>query len=543
MAESQSGLDLSAIDRDIPPGKDFYLHANNLWIKNNPVPSDAPSTSIFEQAANQVNDHLKQIITELKQQGASSLDQDSARILALYDSFLDTSLRNDLGIKPIATDLAAINSITDKNQLSRHMARMLQIGVSVPFSLVVLPDVHHPERHQLYLMLNGLALPEINAYVGKDSRSAEIREAYGNYIIQMLTAAGHPQPEAGAQNAFDIETVLALIISSPTGGTPENAGFDPVSQHALDQAMGHFHWGAFSEEAGLAGLTEVNAGGLLHYANFDRLFEEYPLEAWKDYLTWHLVNRFSEALTEDIASKADHFVFDVLEGVQSHPSVEARALNLCNSLMGWPLGKLYIDRFFDQSTADAGREMVHNIRDAYSERLRNRTWMTEATRKAALSKLSAINIKVAYPETWPESPNIEVSSTELAANIKRLKQAAHQQQIKLLEEPVDKNSWSITPQTINAYYDFMRNEIVITAAIMQPPMFHANYDGTVTYSSLGAIVGHEMSHGFDNNGGRFDANGKLSDWWAPQDKAKFRKLALRLVKQYGNYQPLSGIKY
>ncbi|CAM3609136.1 M13-type metalloendopeptidase [Parendozoicomonas haliclonae] len=547
--------DLSAIDHSVQPGEDFYLYANGLWLQHTKIPENQTEVSHFTAVGNKVDRDLTNILEHLDQRGHFAPSTDEAKLLALYRGYRDTHQRNQLGFAPIQDDINAILNLRSKHELPAMFATLLRKGVSSPLMIDVQPDVDNPDLNMVFLDTSDATLrlrKTTNQRHFKKSESAVTAikaqkdsdiddDAKGliKLMATMLQAVNVPNIPKAIEA---INTIQSGMDDLPAGNTDTPIQIFKVSTvEELSDVLGSFSWSDFAAEAGIPNQQRIVTGPLDPFKSFGKLFHKHSLEQWQAWMIWQLLDTNATYLSEELAQQYLTYYEVELGGYKRTTHVQKRAVDLCNDLLEWPLARFYTDKNLNHATEKMGRNMVHHMRDAFAQRIKHRNWMTAETQQAAFDKLQKINVKVGKPLRWPKTPQYTPDESDLFGMISYLRNNRYDKMIKQLDEPADKDLWDMTPQTVNAYYDPSRNEIVVTTAIMQSPLFDISANPAVLFSTLGAIVGHEMTHGFDNNGSFFDGEGRLTNWWQPEDFKTFKNLSKQLAKQYDKYLPLPKV--
>jgi putative endopeptidase len=535
-----SGLYLEFMDTTIRPGDDFHAYVNGTWIRETEIPADKARYGVGTMVHEESQDNVRQII-EASSSAENAKGTDEQKVGDLYASFMDLEYRNQLGTDPLAEELARIDAISDKSELAQYFAYANKAGIGSPLGLAMFPDLKNPSRYAMYLWQDGLSLPDREYYLSKDANNAEIRTAFTEYIAELWGLAGMDQGKTVATQILDFETRIA------TGHIPKEearnivALYNPYPLDSLTAAAPDFDWTAFLGEAGLADQDKLVIGMPTFVAAMDELITETPLPQWKTYLKWSLLDYASNKLNEEMDAANFAFYGKVLNGQEEPLPLWRRGVNVVNGNLGEVVGKVYVKEHFPPEAKERMQELVSNLLRAYEASIKELDWMSEETKAQALDKLSKFTPKIGYPDQWREYP-AEIAGDDYFGNRRRIALAEHERNLQKLQGPVDKTEWGMTPQTVNAYYNPTMNEIVFPAAILQPPFFDLTADDAVNYGAIGGVIGHEIGHGFDDQGSTFDGDGVLRNWWTDADRAEFKKRTEALVAQYSSFDALEDLK-
>ena len=534
----RSGLDLAQGDPSVRPQDDFFRHVNGRWLREAPIPADKARIGAFETLAEDIQQRLRALIED-----AAGADADAGKIADLYASFMNEAAMERLGIAPLAAELAAIDALATPADVAAAMGRLIRIGVGMPVVAFVRPDARDATRYLPYLTQEGLGLPDRDYYLADDADLAAVREAYRAHLATLLRLAGDPDgaAEADAQAVFDLETALARAQWSRVDNRDALKTYHPFDTAGLAALAPGFDTAAFLAATGLAGRSAVVVVRQPDYlAAFGALLASTPRPTWRAYLRTRLLAAYAPLLSRAFVEARFAFAGTVLRGTPENLPRWKRGVALVEEALGEALGRRYVERHFPPAHKARMEELVAHLMAAYRERLATLDWMGEATRRAAEAKLAAMNLKIGHPSRWIDYSGLQIRGDDLVGNLMRAREFEHARGLAKLGRPVDRDEWFMTPQTVNAYYDPSLNEIVFPASILQPPFFDAEADDAVNFGAIGAVIGHEISHGFDDQGSRYDAQGNLRDWWTAEDRARFAAKAGVLVAQYGAYEPLPG---
>jgi putative endopeptidase len=536
----RSGVDRSAADPTVRAQDDFFRHANGGWLKTTVIPADKSRIGAFSTLRERTEAELRDLIETAARSHASA---DAQRIGDLYASFMDEPAVERAGLAPLADELARIDALASTRELGAAMGRLDRLGVDLPIGFYVALDGRDTTQSIPWLGQQGLLLPDRDYYLdGTDAKFAAARAAYLAYLTQLLGLAGR-----GGAARGEAESVLALEAALARGQWTRVDNRDPVKTYnrmsidALGSLAQRFDWAGYLRASGLAGRADavvVRQPGYLGV--FDAELAATPLPVWKSYLRSHLLHAYAPDLNHAFVDARFAFAGTALSGT-TEPTVRwKRGVALVQQLEGDALGKLYVARYFPPASKARMERLVANLLAAYRESIDSLDWMSAATKQQAQIKLAAFTPKIGYPERWIDYGALTVRPGELVGNVERARAFESERQLAKLGAPVDRGEWRTTPQTVNAYYNPSYNEIVFPAAILQPPFFDANADDAVNYGAIGAVIGHEISHGFDDRGSQFDGSGNLRPWWTAEDRARFTAKTEMLVAEYSAFSPVPG---
>lgn len=537
-AQQQSGIDLSAIDHSVAPTEDFYRFVNGLWLARTEIPADMSSYGTFAQLRRQAQEHVRAIIEEVAAGGFAD-DPDAARIRAAYLSFMDSSRVEQLGLAPLAADLARIEAVRSAADLPVYFAETRRGGGSAPFSLSVGQDQRAAHRYAVTVSQSGLGLPDRSYYL--EDEFAAIREAYVAYLAELFALAGLANPAEEARRVLAFETRLAEPQWTRLQNRDREATYNKFAVADLAAAHPHLRWLEFLEEAGVA-VDSIIVRQPSYFDALDELLVSLDLDSWRAWMRARLLDSSAPLLPQ--AFQQAHFAFRgrTLFGQEEPQPRWRQAVAFTERAVGEAVGRLYVARHFPPLAKSRMEEMIENLRAAFRESILELDWMTEATRAEALDKLDLFNVKIGYPDEWRDYSALELREDDLLGNARAVSAFLFDEMISRLGQPVDRGRWSMTPQTVNAYYSATLNEIVFPAAILQPPFFNVEADDAVNYGAIGGVIGHEFSHGFDDRGRLSDGHGNLRDWWTEEDAAEYRRRAQILIDQFSQFEPLPGVR-
>ncbi len=529
---------VSKLNSNIRPQDDFFQYVNGISLAEKEIPADQASTGSFIDLRNESERRVKEIIEDLAHNGAT--DPEARKIGDLFNSFMNETTINELGTTPLAADFSLINEATDKAALEIALGKLMQSGVDGPFGAAVDADRNNPNAYIVWLFQNGLGLPDEAYYRSEDY--LEIRQAYQKLIptlYALATGVTAEQAQEIATNIFATESkiaaghldVVALRDAEATNNVMTWADF-------IASAPG-FNWESCFNTLG---YTAENTPEFLVYTpsaltTFAQLWEETELKALQEYLTWKVILARAPYLTSEIVDTHFAFYGKTLVGQEEQRDRWKRAVGLVDEILGEAVGKQYVERHFPPAYKAQMEQLVADLLAAYKESISNLDWMTPVTKEKALAKLATFVTKIGYPNKWKDYSALEISAQDLIGNVRRAARFALAEDIARLGKPVDRDKWYMHPQTVNAYYNPIANEIVFPAAILEPPFFDPQADPAWNYGGIGAVIGHEIGHGFDDQGSKYDSEGYLNNWWSDEDRAEFEKRTSALVAQYDAYVP------
>jgi predicted metalloendopeptidase len=537
-----SGIETGAIDTSVRPQDDAFRHVNGVWLAKTEIPADKSSFGSFDMLADKAQSDLRAIVEEAANNPDRPAGSDSQKIGDFYESFMDEARADQLGLSPLLKELAAIDALQTKTDLARYLARMFKLNLLNPLVGFVDGDAQQPDREILYVLQGGLGLPDRDYYLQNDPKLQEYREKYLTFVGELLTLAEQRSPEAAARAIFALETQLAKAHWTNVETRDAVKNYNKRTLADLPKEFPGFDWATWTTELGIARAPAVVIGQPSYVKAFAAAVDQLAIERWKPYLKTSLLNGFAPYMSKPFVEAEFGFYGRTLRGVQENEPRWKRAINTINGNLGEMLGKLYVDRHFTPAAKARMEQLVENLRRAFREGIDGLEWMGPETKKQAQEKLAKFRPKVGYPTKWRDYSRVTVARDDLVGNVMRAFIAENEYQLGKVGRPVDPEEWGMTPQTVNAYYNPVRNEIVFPAAILQPPFFNLEADDAVNYGAIGGVIGHEMGHGFDDQGRRFDANGVLRDWWAPKDAEEYLKRAKLLADQFSQYEPLPGLK-
>ena len=533
---NERGLDRRNMDLTTDPCTDFYQYANGSWLAGNPIPEDQSSWGMSSELRERNYEVLRRILEE---SAAADAEPGTNRRKAgdFWRTAMDTEKLERDGAAPLAADLKRIAAIEDLADLQAFIEDFHVQGSNLLFDATVFQDLKNSEQYIFYATQGGLGLPDRDYYTREDEESAELRGKYVAHVSAMLRLLGDEAEEADAA----AEAILALETRLAEASLTNVELRDPANFYniqnvaAAEEATPNYSWSSYFERLGLADLETFSFAQPKFFAEVDALLQELPLESWKSYLRWHVVNDAWRYLSDAFVDQGFEFYGRTLQGSQELRPRWKRAVDRVSGSMGEALGQVYVETAFPPATKARADEMIENLRAAVGERIQALPWMGDETKAKALEKLATFTSKIGYPDVWRDYSKLEIGGDSYLANVRAGRAFERRRNLDKIGAPIDENEWHMPPQMVNAYYSPVANEIVFPAAIMQPPYFDGEMDDAVNYGAMGAVIGHEFMHGFDDKGSKFDAEGNMQNWWTDEDRARFEERTRKLVEQYDEF--------
>ncbi|MBJ7448578.1 MAG: peptidase M13 [Brevundimonas sp.] len=530
------GFDVEGMDTSVRPGQDFNRFANGTYLRNTPIPADKSSYGAFHKLNDQAQLDLRALVDESAANPGAS--PDAARIGTFYGSFMDEAAIEQLGASPLEADLAEVRAADTREKMAELMGRTQGgFGVNL-FGVSVFEDLREPNKNSAYVSQGGLGLPDRDYYL--EASFAEQKAAYQAYVAKALELAGWANPEQAAADVVAFETRLAEQHWTQVQSRQLEKIYNPTTLTDLAASAPGFDWAGWARGAGISNVPTLIATTNTALPGMARVYSETPIETLQSWQAFHVINQAAPYLSKAFVDANFDFFGKTLSGSQENQPRWKRGVSLVDGALGEVLGKEYVARHFPAESKAQMEELVANLRLAMTARLQRLDWMSEETRQQALYKMSKFNVKIGYPEQWRVYDGLELVPGDLYGNVERSSAFEWAYNLGKLNKPVDPLEWGMTPQTVNAYYNPPRNEIVFPAAILQAPFFDPNADPAINYGGIGAVIGHEITHGFDDQGRKVDGDGVLRDWWTAEDGAKFEERAAVLGAQYSALSPIEG---
>lgn len=521
------------MDTTVAAGTDFYEYACGGWIKNNPLKPEYARFGTFDQLLENNQEQLRVLIEELSAtpHEAGSV---AGKIGALYAMGLDSTKLNADGVAPIKEELAAINALATKSDVSKMVATLHKEGMAPFFALFVGADEKNSAMNIVQLYQAGIGMGDRDYYLLEDEGSAKMRDAYRAYINKLFTLAGSSpeQADAAVDAVMKIEKAIAEISYGREDLRDSQKNYNKLAYEDFKKIESPLDWDVYFESMGLAGLKELDAKQINFYKNMNKALLNTTVDEQKYYLAFNLLSAAAPYLSDDFVDADFEFYGKVMSGKQEQQPRWKRSLNTVNGALGEAVGEMYVEKYFPASSKEKMLTLVGNLQTALSERINGLEWMSDTTKAKAQEKLAAFTVKIGYPDKWRDYSGLEIKDDSYWANVRRSNIFDMAYQLADVDKPVDKSRWHMNPQTVNAYYNPTTNEICFPAAILQPPFFNPDADDAVNYGAIGVVIGHEMTHGFDDQGRNYDKDGNLIDWWTAEDAVRFKERADKLVDQY-----------
>ena len=538
--EMASGVSKKDMDTLVNPGDDFDAYVNGNWNKTTKIPADKASYGAFDMLLDKSEKDVKAIIEEAAK-GNNAEGTDAQKIGDFFASYMDRKERDAIGLKPLEKEFAAVDAITDYNSLASYFGEANRKGYSIPFSFTVYNDFKDPNKYSLVTWQGGISLPDRDYYLSNDEAMLKIRNAYKIHLEKMLQLAGITNPAENAAKVFALEVEIAKIHQRKEDNRDMVKLYNPYKVEDFKSLMPQFNWNAMMEKAGVAKEKSAIIAQVDYLKNLDGLIQKTPIDTWKTFLKWGILNNSCTYLTSELDKQQFEFNGKILNGTEKQREDWKRGVATVSNGLGEMIGKLYVEKHFTPEAKERMTKMVKNLLKAYAESIKKLDWMSEATKKEALKKVDKFVVKIGYPDKWKDYSSVKINKKDLFGNVQRATEFEYNRNLAKLGKPVDKTEWGMTPQTVNAYYNPTVNEIVFPAAILQPPFFDLEADDAINYGGIGAVIGHEIGHGFDDQGSTFDGDGVMKNWWTEKDMAAFKAKTAALIEQYNSFEALPGL--
>ncbi|QSX29737.1 M13 family peptidase [Shewanella cyperi] len=536
-----SGIELANFDPAVRHQDDFYYSVNGKWLANTPIPADKSNYGAFSVLYDESQKALKEIVEAAATKTDKQAGSSEQKIGDFYASYMNTAKLEQLGSSPIQAQLKAIAAGNSHQALAALMGDLLTSGVTAPFGFYVNNDAKNSSEYAVYMTQSGLTLPDRDYYLKDDPKFVANREAMANYVTELLEAAGYANAKRAAKSVAEIELFIAQNQWSRVESRDANKAYNKYSRQELAQLFGSFDLEAFAAKAGMDDkVKDVIVRQPSFIEALGKQYQQFPVSAWQDYLAFHLVDGAAELLSEQFANLYFNFHDKTLAGIEEQAPRWKRAVDAADSVIGELVGEQYVKQHFKPEAKARMEAMIKNLIKGFEVSINDLEWMTPDTKKAAQEKLSKFTYKIGYPDKWKDYSGLEIKADDLVGNYVRYAKFEYADMLGKLGKPIDRTEWHMTPQTVNAYYNPVMNEIVFPAAILQPPFFNMEADDAVNYGGIGAVIGHEISHGFDDQGAKYDGDGNLRNWWSDKDREEFQKRGKQLSAQYSHFEALPG---
>lgn len=537
------GLDLANLDTTVNPCEDFYQYANGGWVKNNPIPASESSWGSFNELAEKNNAVLRELLAEAASNTTAASGSAARLIGDFYAVGMDSAAANKAGITPIKPELDRIAGAKTTDELLKTVSDLKTKGISGYFTMYVTQDDKISTQYALWAMQGGLGLPDRDYYLNDDARSKTIRTEYLQHLQRMFQLIGSDGATAQkqARTVMDLETKLARASRTRVELRDPYANYNKMTIQEFAKQNPNLKVTQLLTGMGAQTAKEVIVGQPAFFKALNGMLKSVPVADWKAYTQWHVAHTMAPYLSQELVQENFNFYGKVLSGAKEMQPRWKRVLYATDAALGEALGQLYVQKTFSPEAKQKALEMVNNLQAAFKEHVRDLDWMSEATKERALQKLNAFAVKIGYPDKWKDYKDLEVGRDSYAANIMRANQFEFRENVGKIGKPVDRTEWLMSPPTVNAYYNPSMNEIVFPAGILQPPFFDPNADDAVNYGGMGAVIGHELTHGFDDQGAKYDFEGNLKDWWTKEDLEKFNARSAMVDAQYSGYTVLDNL--
>ena len=540
-------IDRANFDSSVRPQDDLFRHVNGTWLDTTEIPSDKSNYGAFNALADLSLERVKAIMEETSS-AAQAPGSEEQKVGDFYKSFMNVDRCNELGYKPLEPELNTIRSLSTKQEIIQHFAHFRKIGVSTPVGAFVTIDARNSEQYQLAIMQSGTSLPDRDYYLTDDEKSVSARKALVTYVTRLFELVQAEGAADIATSIVELETKLAEAQWSRTELRDAEKRYNKFKVSELGEKLGpEFSWTVFLNALGRSNVAEVNVMTPSFFESFDKVFSETDETVWRQYLEYKLLDAYAPVLSEDFVNAHFELYSKELGGIPEQKPRWKQAVVAASGggsgdfgVLGEVVGKVYVKRHFQPEAKRQMEELVQNLLKSFRSSVNELEWMTDVTKQQAKEKLDKITTKIGYPKRWRDYSSLTIRPDDLVGNMMRSAIVEYDRNANKLGQPVDKLEWGMTPQTVNAYYNPTKNEIVFPAAILQPPFFDAKGPVALNYGGIGAVIGHEISHAFDDQGSRYDGDGNLNNWWSDEDRAAFKALADRLVEQFEGYEPLPG---
>ena len=539
----KSGVHFNALDKNTKSVDDFYQYANGGWLDSTEIPAIYSGYTVYHEVQERVETQLKKIIQQAADKD-NKRGSEAQKIANIYRSYMDVDTINKIGLKAIELEFKIVNDISDLPSLSSAFAQLNKIGIGSPYSLSIYPDLKNSTFNIPYLRQSRLTLSNRDYYLDLDNKHFDkARAALPTYIRDLLVTAGKNEDDAStaAQQIVALETALATAQWDNVKNRDNEATYNPTRVSDLNKLGSNLDWSITREVLAINAAETIIINQPSYFEALDKMLNDIPLETWKNYLAFKVLDSRAQHLDKQTAEIRFNFKNRILRGQEEVAPRWKRGVTLVNSLIGEAVGKLYVEEYFPPAAKAKMLTLVDNVLATLDESIATIEWMSEATKLKAKEKLSKFTAKIGYPDVWTDYSDLKIVSGDHLANLRNAKEWEHAKEVAKLGKPVDKTEWHMTPQTVNAYYSPTSNEIVFPAARLQPPFFQLEADDAINYGAVGGVIGHEISHGFDDRGSRFDGDGNMINWWTDADRVGFEARTKVLIEQYSQFSPIEGM--
>jgi Predicted metalloendopeptidase len=534
-----SGITLDHMDKSIRPQDDFYRHVNGHWLESFEIPADKSNYGAFTKLGDESRQHVKEIIMDVSSQdnAPGSTEQ---KIADIYASWMDTERLEELGMQPLADEMVRINALESKADLSAYMAYS-DIYSTSPLRMYVYIDQKQSDTHIVYMSQSGLGLPDRDYYFKEGDPSQKIRDEYKKHITTMFDLAEYEDSQDMAQSVYQMEKYLAEGQWTRIQNRDRDKTYNKLSFAELKALLPNLDWSAWISESMIEQPDQLIVMQPDYLSTLNQALSEFDVYQWQDYFRWQLLRSAAPYLSSEFEQASFDFYGTVLTGTPEQEPRWQRGVNLVNGLIGELVGKIYVEKHFPPEAKQRMNVMIENLRGAYGDSIKELDWMSAETKEKALVKLEKFDPKVGYPDQWRDYSAMTIQGDDLIANLVEANRFLTKRNRDKLGLPIDRHEWGMNPQRVNAYYNPTKNEIVFPAAILQPPFFNLDADEAVNYGGIGAVIGHEMGHGFDDQGSKYDGDGNLKNWWTEDDRKRFEERTAKLIQQYDAFTVLDDV--
>lgn len=536
-------IDPANMDMSVRPQDDFFRYANGAWLDSNDIPASKSSWGSFNILAENNRDNLRKIVEAAANDTSAEAGSITKKVGDFYKSGMDSLKAEELGISPIQEELDMIDGISSTDDLVTIAARLRKQTLGTMYAMYVNQDVKNPEAYILYFRQGGIRLPDRDYYFKEDDKFKSIQDEYKQHIANMLEFTGYDEESAkdAAIRVYELEKVLAASSRQRKDLRDTEKNYHKMTLSEFNEGFSSINWENFLAELGVSGVNEVVVGQPEFLTTLDSAIANIPLEDWKSYMKWNVISESASFLNHDIVKEDFRFYSTVLRGVPEMEPRWKRVLNMVNAMMGEAVGQVYVQEYFPPEAKEVALEMINDIQAAFKERIEQLDWMSPETKEKALAKLDNFKKKIGYPDKWKDYSSVEISEDSYLGNVTNASIFEQQRNFNKIGQPIDRDEWFMTPPTVNAYYNPPMNEIVFPAGILQFPFFDFKADAAINYGGIGAVIGHELTHGFDDQGSKYDATGTLNNWWTDADREKFDAKTKVLVDHYSEFTVLDSM--
>lgn len=541
--DSTPAVSTNDMDTTINPGDNFFRYVNGSWMKNNSIPAEYSQYGAFTVLYENNQKLLKKLVEDVSKEADITEGSVSQKIRDLYNTGMDTATIEKIGITAIAEELQSIRKLLSISDVQNYIAQMHRTGVNSLFYVFSEADQKNSSMTIAFIYQGGLGLPDVDYYTNDDESSKKLRADYLVHLQRMFILTGDSKElaEEEAVAVLNIETKLAEVSKTRLERRDPNANFNKMNISELSKISPDFNWSSYFNQIGLSDPGDINVAQPDFFKGISTIMTNTELKEWKAYLTWNTIDSYASYVNSDVVNQNFEFYGKVLSGTQEIQPRWKRVLNNTSSRLGEAIGQLYVEKHFPPESKQRMLVLVENLRASFADRITGLDWMSEDTKKKALEKLETITVKIGYPDEWKDYSDLVIVSDSYIQNVRNSRVFEFNFDINKVGKPVNKKEWGMTPQTVNAYYNPSSNEIVFPAGILQPPFFNKDADDAVNYGAIGVVIGHEMTHGFDDQGRKYDKEGNLNDWWTEKDAELFEKKTAKLIEQYDNYAILDTL--